>query len=403
MLALALVPLAAPGAALVPGAASDPAPPGWLLGVFGDGFELGGGAYLAVLYVAFAAYLGVVWAAPTIGGRALRILIAAAVLLFALAPPLLSLDVFSYISYGSLQVEGLNPYELGPDALPLNDAAARVEDFSGAPSVYGPLFTLVSYPLAALGVPGALWTMKAITAICALALVALTARLAAARGIAPGAVAAFVGLNPIFLVHGVGGAHNDVLMTLGMVAAIWLAGTSRPAAGGAAVVGAVAIKAAGALIAPFALLAAYRERVAQRFLTGLALAGLALAGIALAVYGSAAVEALDILGSSQNLISRYSLPATLERLSGADLELIRGILLAGFLALFAYWLWRVGRGGDPIRGAAWTAIGLLLATAYLTPWYLIWAIPLVALSRDRPLIVLTLAFSAFQLVNSIPL
>ena len=52
---------------------------------------------------------------------------------------------------------------------------------------------------------------------------------------------------------------------------------------------------------------------------------------------------------------------------------------------------------------AWAAVGLLLATAWLLPWYLIWALPLAALSRDRPLQLLVLALTAFQLGTRIPL
>ena len=42
-------------------------------------------------------------------------------------------------------------------------------------------------------------------------------------------------------------------------------------------------------------------------------------------------------------------------------------------------------------------LGLLLATSWLLPWYLIWALPLAALSRDRTLQLLVLALTAFQL------
>lgn len=403
LLALVLVPLAAPGVELVPGAAGDPDPPGWLLGPFGDGFGLGGGAYLALLYVAFVAYLGVAWAAPDLGRRLVWSLFGFGLVLFALAPPLLSLDVFSYISYGSLQVEGLNPYEVAPEAIPANEAAARVDDFSDAVSVYGPVFSLISYPLAGLGVPAALWAMKGLAALSALGLVALSAKLATARGISAERVVALVGLNPIVLVHGVGGAHNDVLMALGMVATGWLLVTSRPVVAGVAVTAAVAVKAAGALIAPFALLGARSAGSRGRFLAGALVGAFAVALVALAVYGTAAVEALDVLGSSQERISRYSVPATLARATGLDVETVRAAAIVAFLGLVAIWLWRVGRGADPLRGAAWAALGLLLATAYMTPWYLLWALPLAAISRDRALVALMLAFSAFQLVNSIPL
>jgi hypothetical protein len=82
---------------------------------------------------------------------------------------------------------------------------------------------------------------------------------------------------------------------------------------------------------------------------------------------------------------------------------VRAVAIVLFAALVLWWLWRVARGKDWIRGAGWAALGLLLATAYVTPWYIVWALPLVAVSRDRLLIVLTLAMSAFQLVNAIPL
>ena len=49
------IPLAAPGLALVPGAASGA--PGWLRGVYGDGFDLSPETYLALLYVAVAIWV----------------------------------------------------------------------------------------------------------------------------------------------------------------------------------------------------------------------------------------------------------------------------------------------------------------------------------------------------------
>ena len=64
------------------------------------------------------------------------------------------------------------------------------------------------------------------------------------------------------------------------------------------------------------------------------------------------------------------------------------------------WTWR---GGDWVRAAAWAGAGLLLATAWLLPWYLVWVLPLAAISRDRPLQLLALALTAFQLGTRIPL
>lgn len=420
LLGLALVALAAPGPELVPGAGTDA--PRWVLGVFGDGLGLDGSEYLAVLYVAFAAYLVVAWAAQALGGRAIRWAVIAGVVLFALAPPLLSLDVFSYASYGRLQVDGLNPYDFAPADIPGDAAAARVQDYRDAVSVYGPLFSALSYPLALLGPEAAVWAMKALAALSALALVAVSARLAVARGLDSARTAALVGLNPILLVHGVGGAHNDVLMTLGVVAGAWLLADGRPGTAGASLAAAVAVKAAGALAAPFALLGAIRTATlspsvekrptmgrnstfggARRLVAGGVAAAGALGAFALLAYGASAVEALDVLGGSQDRISRYSVPATLARGSGVDVDPVRSVFVALFAAAVLLLLWRTWRGMDWIRAAGWATLGLLLATAYLTPWYVLWALPFAAVSRDRALLGLTLALAAYQLVNAVPL
>lgn len=327
----------------------------------------------------------------------------------ALAPPLLSLDVFSYVAYGRLSVEGLNPYEHAPQDLPGDAAADRVEDFGGAVSVYGPLFTFLSHGLALLGVPGAVWALKGIAALSVLGLSWLAARLASRRGGSPQRAAALVGLNPLVLVHGVGGAHNDALMALGVLATVALATGGRAASAGATLVGAVAVKSAAAVIAPFAFLGSRaapgeRERGGQlrRLLGGAAAAAAAIVAMALLAYGPAAGEALDILGSSQSRTSHNSIPATLARALDADLDLLRALLAGAYVAGVAgaaLWTWR---GGDWVRAAAWAALGLLVASAYMTPWYVLWALPLVAIARDRVLVVLTLALCAQQLPNAIP-
>ncbi len=61
--------------------------------------------------------------------------------------------------------------------------------------------------------------LKALAALSVLAIAALVARIAAWRGVEPLRAAAFVALNPLVLVHVVGGAHNDALtMLLAMLA-----------------------------------------------------------------------------------------------------------------------------------------------------------------------------------------
>jgi hypothetical protein len=98
-----------------------------------------------------------------------------------------------------------------------------------------------------------------------------------------------------------------------------------------------------------------------------------------------------------------SIPITFARLSGLDADPVRVAALGLYAIAVTYLLVWTWRGGDWVRAAAWAAFGLLLATSWLLPWYLVWPLPLVAVSRDRPLQLLTLALTAFQLGARIPL
>ena len=153
-------------------------------------------------------------AAPAIGRRTLLAAAVVLIVAFALSPPLLSQDVFSYIAYARLGVvHGLNPYTHAPiDAVA--DPSFPHVGWTESASSYGPLFTLATYPLAQLSVPAAMWTLKAVAAASVLALGLLAARLAPARGIDPRRCFAIVALNPLVLVHVVGGAHNDATVML---------------------------------------------------------------------------------------------------------------------------------------------------------------------------------------------
>lgn len=46
---------------------------------------------------------------------------------------------------------------------------------------------------------------------------------------------------------------------------------------------------------------------------------------------------------------------------------------------------------------------MLIASAWLVPWYVIWVLPLAAVSRDRPLIAATVLLTLFQAINAVPI
>ena len=131
----------------------QPAIAGWLSGI---GERLGFRVFLIALLVAVAAYAGLLWLTSKFGESALpkRFAIALVLALHAIVfvgPVLLSTDVFSYIAYARMGVEhGLNPYLHGPAAISHDPIFRYVgHDWRQTPTAYGPLYTLLSYPLRA--------------------------------------------------------------------------------------------------------------------------------------------------------------------------------------------------------------------------------------------------------------
>ena len=232
-----------------------------------------------------------------------------------------------------------------------------------------------------------------------LATAVLVARLAPARGVEPLHAAAFVALNPLVLVHVVGGPHNDafavLLATLGVAAIL----AARPASAGIALAAAIAVKLSTAIVLPFALI----SRPVGRVLGGVALAVVGVGWAAWLAFGWDWLDAFALAGENQGRTSHMSVPIAAARLTGIDPDAARVAALVLYAALVGHLLAWTHRGGDWLRAAAWATAGLLLATAWLLPWYLIWPLPLAALSRDRPLQALLLLLTAYQLGARIPL
>ena len=361
--------------------------PGWLLGPLSFlGAEaaagpLAGPAYYAGLCVALLLYTAVLALAASISRRAVVVAVVALHALFALAPPLLSQDVFSYIAYARLGVEhGLNPYTHAPHDIP-GDPVFGFAGSKDAVSVYGPLFTLLSYPLVPLGLAGALWVLKAVTALASLGIVALVWRGATSLGRDPRLAAAFVGLNPDVLVHVVGGAHNEALVmslvTAGLVASM----AARPSRAAALATAAAGLKASAGLVVPFIVLGAAssgtRDGPSSRWrpaAAALATAG-AIAALGFVGFGREALDALDLINSNQGRSSRFSLPyktaQALEAIGPGDrLDYRAGVRLGyalAFLAGLLWLLWRTWRGADPVRMAGWATLAILVASAGSCP------------------------------------
>lgn len=389
--------------------------PDWLLGPlrpFGLDAAAGpaaGELFFLGLVLATALY-ALLLARPRPAPRILLGAVAGLHVLFLLAPPLLSQDVFSYLAYARLGVvHGLDPYA----ATPLDIPSDPVFGFAGskdAVSVYGPLFTIGSYALVPLGVAGGLWVLKALAAACALATVALVWRTLGRRGGDAPVGALLLGLNPAWLVHVVGGGHNEALVVLATTGGIVLWGAGRPGVGAALAAGAAALKASAALVLPFLVLGARDKSAAARAVAGAALVLAATVALALLAYGPSALDGFGLLGANQGRTSSFSFPRKAAEalalvLPGERVTYTRAaratFAAAGLLAL-AWLALRTWRGMEPVRAAGWATVAVLVASAWLVPWYLAWLLPLAALAEDRRLRWVAVALTAWTLPVAIP-
>jgi alpha-1,6-mannosyltransferase len=376
--------------------------PGWMRGPFAShgGFLTLHGFMLLMAAMAVG-WLVVLLCARALPAWAIPATAVVATLIFTLAPPLLSTDVFNYIAYGRLAQHGINPYLHGPLALKHDPVYAYTGHlWKRSPSAYGPLFTLLSTALAPLGVAAAMWALKVLAGLASLACAALI--WVAAKRLdrpAPVAVALFA-LNPLVLVWAVGGAHNDLLMAAFVAASIVLALHRRAALSGAALATAVAIKLSAGLVAPFLLLGS-RSRL--RTLAGITAGAAAAAGVGLIAYGPAIEHMVNAVSADQGFPwIVVSVPGSVGHYLGLGpfTPQLRHALFGVFAAAVVVLIVRSRGGRGWVEGAAAATLVLLVTTGWLLPWYIVWLLPLVAVLPGRALpgaaVVLTLLMVGMQ-------
>jgi alpha-1,6-mannosyltransferase len=286
---------------------------------------------------------------------------------------------------------GLNPYT----ALPIQadaDPAYRYSTWHHLPSPYGPLFTLLTELLSPFGLATAYWIMKAAIGLGALAVAGLTALLARRLGRDPARAVAFVALNPLVLVYGVGGVHNDVLFMALLLAGALLAVQRRELLGGTAWAWAAAIKLSAGLAIPILVAGSARR--------GRAAAGVALGGGAMLVITWLAFRGhLPNDAAQAKLVAGLSVPNLLGLAAGRgglDAQL-RGQLDVALVLVSAglvLWTWRTR---DWLTAVAWAMALLLVTLGWAMPWYVLWVLPFAALAPSAAPRAAAIALTVFLL------
>jgi hypothetical protein len=388
----------------------------------------------------YGAYLLLLSCRKTLSARAVVACVVAVHVIFVLAPPLALTDVFNYINYARMEVvHHLNPYTTIPILEPHSDPSYALSNWHQLLSPYGPLFTLLTFAVVPLGVAASFWALKIVLAAASLATVALVWRCARLLGRDPVAAVALVGLNPIVLVWGLGGDHNDSLMLAFIVLGFYLllragawprdedaaASAASPrdqragaasrdqragwlhAASGAALlaggsfVAAAAIKASAAVLIPVVLasLLRSRKRLAQ-VLLGMALACVLVGAASLVAFGLHVPD----LSTQSRLVTNESVPNLIGLALGAggeteSLHVVLSAALAVSVLLCCVQAWR---RGSALTACGWASVALLVTLSWVLPWYVLWVLPLAALSESRRLRVAAAVLGAYLIISWMP-
>ena len=376
---------------------------------------------LAAMYVSYLLALAYV---PSIAEHVrARWAIAAVVgvhALFFLAPPMSLTDVFNYINYGRMEVvHHLNPYTTYPILEPHGDPSYALSNWHQLLSPYGPLFTLLTFALVPLGVAASFWAIKTVLVAASLGTILLVWRCARLLELDPVRAIVLVGLNPVVLVWGLGGDHNDFLIVFAITLGFYLLllarsrGASDAARGriaawlwplspiemgaGAAFVAATALKASGGVLIPIVL--ASLVRAPRRFtqvVLGMILAGAVVGGASLIAFGLHIPD----LSTQSKVVTSISLPNLLGLALGAGGEtetlhsLLSAVLALSILACCAM----AYRRRESIAASGWATVALLVTLGWVLPWYILWLLPLAALARSRRLRNTALVLGAYLIV-----
>ncbi|TQK52823.1 alpha-1,6-mannosyltransferase [Streptomyces sp. SLBN-118] len=311
-----------------------------------------------------------------------------------LTPPLFSRDVYSYLAQGAMVDAQIDVYTHGPSRLggPLPAEVAPLWQHTPAP--YGPLFLACARAITDFtrsevftGVLG----MRLVALLGVAVMVLCLPTLARHCGADPAAALWLGALNPLVLLHLVGGAHNDAIM-LGLLGAGLVAALGRrPIVAVVLVTLAALVKAPAALglVAVALLWARQLEGRTPRVRAVAAVLGISAgttAGTtALTGTGYGWIGALDTPVSPQN----WSLTSSLGRMTGALLENAGSSLaqfaapawhLAGLgaTALAVLLAWRRHHRLRPVYALRLSLFAVAVLGPAIRPWYVLWGLFLIA-------------------------
>ncbi|GAB48615.1 mannosyltransferase MptA [Mobilicoccus pelagius NBRC 104925] len=347
----------------------------------------------------------------------------------ACVPPLFSRDAYSYAAQGLVVSRGMDPYRTGPIAVPgaFADQVDPLWLYTAAP--YGPLALQVQRLVVDLTGGHALLAAIAmrIPALVALGVIAYALpRLAQRMGVSRDQAVWLGVLNPLVLMHLVGGMHNDAMMIALVVVGLLLAADGRWVAGAIAV-------AAGAGFKQTAVLALVGVAgLAYRHARGLAGEGALRSGVDEPAYARIAVKVglvalaaftvltaltglgwgwianLGVPGSVLSLLAPVSMLAAgvsfLLTQLGVPGEWTAGVVPAtqavGMVGVLIglVWITWVLAPRRPVAAAAAAMLVFTFGGPTVYPWYVLWGVVLLGATATHRRLVAAVCVAAGWLI-----
>lgn len=338
-----------------------------------------------------------------------------------LSVPVFSRDTYSYLAQGALLRDGFDPYAVGPveNVNPLLDDVSPIWTTTTAP--YGPAFILIAkFVTMLVGNQAIAGTM--LLRLCmlpGLALLIWAAPRVARRLGTSGAAALWICvLNPLVIIHLMGGVHNEMLMVGLMMAGIALSFQRHHMWGVGLIAAAVAVKATAGLALPFLVWVWMRDlrdrrgwSAARAFAVATAASVLIFVAVFAVLSGLAGVGLgwLTALAGSVKIINWLTLPTAAANVINAvggvflpvsfyavlDVTRIIGIAIIAVSLPVLWWRFR-HTDREALTGIALAMLVVVLFVPAALPWYYTWPLAVIAaLAQGRRAIAVIAGLSAW--------
>jgi hypothetical protein len=343
------------------------------------------------VYLASYLAMGVAWLVAsyyvvhvrTAPHRALIVLVAVALRVpFLITAPVLSDDVFRYVWDGRVQHAGINPYRYAPEEQAIAFLReGHEQNFQGInnkdiPTIYPPLMEMAFFAATAVS-ESVLW-MKTLFVFADLALLLVLFQLLESLGLNP-ARAVIYGWSPLVIVEVAGSGHNDVLAVLFLIAALLAIVRERGSLSIVYLTLSGTAKVVGILLTPL-FIRSIRIRALLVMPVVTVLLALPYASAGSLAFRGVTQYGLRWRGNDGVFHILYHLTGSLDTAK---------ILVGAFLVTMVLVL--VAIKSSPLRSSYLTVSAILLLTATVHPWYLLWIAPFLAIYASPAWLYLTLS------------